>query len=406
MSQAGQVETELRAQRAVAAAHNVIPPHRVQSETAQISALQRSLTSLETGTAQSVPRRGGSGHGTATQPQLRIPPTYIAPLRTSIASLASDYRQAVQTGNFTRPIADAASTVSEAGELHQSVSTTPVLLLDAQTWADAHHIDVNVQKSAGQAVKKVTNQAMSILNSTAAILTATGSLLVDVVLILLISLYFVSDGARMIQRGLEIVPDRYRKDATFFVHSVDTVLGQSIRSNLASAALAGLLGGAGALALGVPYAVLIAVSTFLLQLVPIIGALVLFIPPVVIALLFTTPTKAIILLAWYIIFEQIVTNVIGPRLTSKTVGIHPLEAMAAALVGYPLAGFLGSFLAVPVVGLTHVLAKEAYASWKARGSTAATSSESVEATRDESVAPAHDRVPPSTPLYAATRVDQ
>jgi hypothetical protein len=59
------------------------------------------------------------------------------------------------------------------------------------------------------------------------------------------------------------------------------------------------------------------------------------------------------------------------------VGIHPLEAMAAALVGYPLAGFLGSFLAVPMVGLVHVLARQGYASWKAREAASADSEESV-----------------------------
>jgi len=89
------------------------------------------------------------------------------------------------------------------------------------------------------------------------------------------------------------------------------------------------------------------------------------------------------LLIWYIVFQQIVTNVIGPRLTSKTVGIHPLEAMAAALVGYPLAGILGSFLAVPMVGLAHVLVKQAYASWKARKSTAARSSRGMASTTAE-----------------------
>jgi len=110
-------------------------------------------------------------------------------------------------------------------------------------------------------------------------------------LILLISLYFVSDGARMIRRGLELVPDRYHNQATFFVDSMDSVLGKSIRANLALGALAGVLGGGGAMVLGVPYAVLIGISTFVLELVPIIGPVVLVVPPVVIALLLPRPPR-------------------------------------------------------------------------------------------------------------------
>ena len=41
-------------------------------------------------------------------------------------------------------------------------------------------------------------------------------------------------------------------------------------------------------------------------------------------------------------------------------GIHPLEAMAAALIGLPLAGVLGAFFAVPIVGFLHVALRHAY----------------------------------------------
>jgi predicted PurR-regulated permease PerM len=152
--------------------------------------------------------------------------------------------------------------------------------------------------------------------------------------------------------------------------------------------------------------VLIGISTFVLELVPIIGPVILVVPPFVIALLFTTPTKAIVLLIWYIVFQQIVTNVIGPRLTSKTVGIHPLEAMAAALVGYPLAGILGSFLAVPVVGLTHVLVKQAYASWKAKRSTAVARSRGTASTAGGPNGAATEAMMVPTTVYGTAGTEQ
>jgi predicted PurR-regulated permease PerM len=347
------------------------------------------------------------GRQTVPQPQTRIPPSYLAPLTASAATLTSAYGSVLQAprgaarDRLTYAITAAAGVTSAAATLQRTVSAIPVVILDAQTWADDHSINVDVEKSAGQVVKKITDQAASILSNTAGILSGTGTLLVDASLILLISLYFVSDGARIIRRGLELVPDRYHQQATFFVKSADTVLGQSIRANIACAAIAGVFGGGGALVLGVPYAVLIGVTTAVLQLIPIIGAILVYIPPIAIALLFTTPTTAIILLVWFIVFEQIVTNVVGPRLTSKTVGIHPLEAMAAALVGFPLAGFLGSFFAVPVVGLTHVLVKQALASRKEKKASHATVTPPGDPSEKEPAQPSSGEATAPVPVYAA-----
>jgi hypothetical protein len=58
--------------------------------------------------------------------------------------------------------------------------------------------------------------------------------------------------------------------------------------------------------------------------------------------------------------------------------LAPLNGPAAALIGYPLAGFLGSFFAVPAVGLAHVLVKQAIATRKEKGEGQDTSREAPE----------------------------
>jgi predicted PurR-regulated permease PerM len=101
-------------------------------------------------------------------------------------------------------------------------------------------------------------------------------------------------------------------------------------------------------------------SSFLLSLVPVIGPVVLPIPPLLTALAFTSVPTPIFYLVWLLVGEQLVTNVLGPRLQGHSVGIHPLEAMVAALIGYPIAGLLGAFLAVPVAAFLHVVVREAH----------------------------------------------
>ena len=239
-----------------------------------------------------------------------------------------------------------------------TVGSSPVAVLELQGWLDDHGLTFDLYAHFGTAIQQLNNQVANILSQAVRIILTAGNLLVNTVLALIISIYFLSDGRRLIRKGIAAAPASQRENAEFFVHSLDRVMGSYLRGELLLAGLAGLLGGVGAWTLGVPYPVLIGVSTFFLSLVPVIGAVILIVPPVAIALLFTSFTTAIILLVYFLVFMQIVTNIIGPRVMGSAVGIHPLEAMAAALVGFPLAGFLGSFFAVPIVGFLHILIKE------------------------------------------------
>ena len=72
----------------------------------------------------------------------------------------------------------------------------------------------------------------------------------------------------------------------------------------------------------------------------------------------TTPMPIpLFYLVWLLVGEQLATDVIGPRLQGHHVGIHPLEAMPAAMVGFPLAGFVGAFFAVPIVAFIHIVVR-------------------------------------------------
>jgi predicted PurR-regulated permease PerM len=245
--------------------------------------------------------------------------------------------------------------------MYHTMATTPILLLRGQAWLDEHNVRVDLSNRFGQVAQQVSAQGTDLLNNAITILSETANILLDIILILIISFYLLSDGGNLIHRGLSIIPSGGREQAWFFVKSLDAVLGGYIRGQLLLSVLAGVLGGGGAEVLGVPYPLLIGIMTGLLEAVPVIGPMVAAFPAVIVALFFTPFATAVILLVWFIVFQQLVTNVLGPRVMGKAVGIHPLEAMLAVLIGYPVGGFLGAFLAVPVMGIVHILVREAYA---------------------------------------------
>ncbi|HZT97224.1 MAG TPA: AI-2E family transporter [Chloroflexota bacterium] len=289
--------------------------------------------------------------------QTKFPSSYIAPLSSAAARLAADY-PASGSVNLKLAQRDASKLSALARSTYAKASTTPILLLSLQVWLDKHGIKADLHDKFGRALQQLNSQLASIVNNALTVAVQAGNLLLNTVLTLIISIYLVTDGARLIRWMIGLVPVSSRPQARYFFDRLDQILGAYLRTQVILALIAASLAAVGALVLGVPYAVVIFFSSFLLSLVPVIGPVVLPIPPLVIALIFTSLPTAIIYLVWLLVAEQITTNIIGPRVQGQSVGIHPLEAMAAALLGFPIAGFLGAFFAVPIVAFLHVVVQE------------------------------------------------
>lgn len=305
--------------------------------------------------------------GEAPPLQTRVPPSYVNSVLAPLLRLKSNYDQVVG-GSAGIPVSqvmaadtDARDVDAAARRMYHTVSTTPILLLDAQTWLDSHGIRVDLSSKFGQVAHQISSQGTSVLDNAITILSETATILLDTILVLIISIYMLSDGGRIIRASVNLVPGEMREQAWYFIGSLDRVLGGYIRGQIFLSALAGILGGGGAAILGVPYPLLIGITTFILESIPVIGPMVAVIPAVAISMVFDPPLTTVILLVWFIVYQQVVTNILGPRIFGMAVGIHPLEALAAVLIGYPLGGLLGAFLAVPIAGILHILVKEAYA---------------------------------------------
>ncbi|MGH2444256.1 MAG: AI-2E family transporter [Chloroflexota bacterium] len=341
---------------------------------ADIGRLQRAIADLKTGTISGpskshhetvrvVPGRQPPNPG----PQTKVPPSYVLPIQKSTDRAAAAYANYTSPNSFDPQgslklaVRDARKAKTLAKQMYTAMSKTPILLIRSQTWLDQHGIGINVQSRFGDAASQLSNQGTLILDNAVTILQETANTLLNLALILIIAFYLLSDGGRLVRATVHLAPQRYEEQIWFFVQSLDRVLGGYIRGQIFLSGLAGVLGGAGAAALGVPYPLLIGILTFLLESIPIIGPLVALFPAIAVSLFFEPILTTILLLIWNIVFQQIVTNVLGPRINGMAVGIHPLEAMGAVLVGYPLAGFLGALLAVPVMGVLHLVIRESYA---------------------------------------------
>jgi predicted PurR-regulated permease PerM len=109
--------------------------------------------------------------------------------------------------------------------------------------------------------------------------------------------------------------------------------------------------------IGLDFAIFFAVLSALLVVVPYFGAIAGAIPPVLFALT-DSPGKAALTLAVYVLVQQIESNVTIPIVMSQRTRMHPAMIAIGVVVVGQLFGFVGLFVAVPILSLIVIAAEE------------------------------------------------
>ncbi len=148
-------------------------------------------------------------------------------------------------------------------------------------------------------------------------------------------------------------------------------LGESIESYVVINALFGL--GAAVvntillLLLGVDFAFLWGVLSFLLSFVPNIGFIIALVPPALLALIEFGFTRAAIVVGAYIVINFVSDNVVKPKFVGETIGLSPLVVVMSLLFWAWLLGPLGALVAVPLsIAVKFLLESFEESKWIAR----------------------------------------
>jgi predicted PurR-regulated permease PerM len=109
--------------------------------------------------------------------------------------------------------------------------------------------------------------------------------------------------------------------------------------------------------IGLDFAIFFAVLSALLVVVPYFGAIAGAIPPVLFALT-DSPGKALITLAVYVLVQQLESNVTIPVIMAQRTRMHPAMIAIGVVVVGQLFGFVGLFVAVPILSLLVISVEE------------------------------------------------
>ena len=225
------------------------------------------------------------------------------------------------------------------------------------------NIDAAVNQIRDQAVTFARSAATNALN----ILFILSNLFINIALVTVLSFYLTLDGKRIRDSIISIAPKRSLSNVLLFEDALNRVVGNYIRGQLTLALIIGICAGTICLVTGLGnYALIVGVLGFLFETIPMVGPFLASIPAILLSLLLPDPfPRTFWIIALFIIVQMLESNVLGPRIVGHAVGLHPVAAIMALLVGAKMFGALGALLATPVVAVSWVVIASIYRS--ARG---------------------------------------
>jgi predicted PurR-regulated permease PerM len=177
---------------------------------------------------------------------------------------------------------------------------------------------------------------------------------VAVVTIAFLTFFMLLEGPRWMERFYSLLPEGSRDRWRQIGRDIYFTVGGYVTGNLLISLIAGISSTIVLLIMDVPYAVALGVLVALLDLIPLAGATLAAIIVSTVAFIDSIPA-GIVVLIFFIVYQQVENHVLQPLVYSRTVQLSPLAILIAVLIGAKIAGILGALAAIPVAGTIQVL---------------------------------------------------
>jgi len=239
-------------------------------------------------------------------------------------------------------VAETASLIEEAPEFFEELGTRP-------WWAE---LDARYDIS-----ERVTTEIEHRLSDTGFVSAIFGGVLgaagwlatgvVGLLTTLILTLYFLAALPAVKEATYRLVPASRRPRVVSLAEEIMRRVGGYALGQVLVATINATCAWIMMSVLSIPYAVVLAVLVGILGLIPMVGA-TLGAAIVALVALFQDPRLALVVVVYFLVYQQIENYVIVPRVMSRTVSVPGAVTVVAVLAGGTLLGVLGALLAIPV----------------------------------------------------------
>jgi predicted PurR-regulated permease PerM len=208
----------------------------------------------------------------------------------------------------------------------------------------------DLRKQLGEVVGNLFSATGQLAVSAAGFLAALAT-------VLTLTFFLILGSERYVNAGVGLFAERHQPLVRRILELAAGAVSGYVSGNLAISLICGVTTFVVLLILGMPYAAPLALLVAVLDLIPLVGA-TLGGALLVIVGLFVEPWKAVVLLIFVLVYQQVESNLLQPLVYSQAVQLNGLVILIALLVGGQLLGIPGALLAIPVAEIIRILVTE------------------------------------------------
>jgi len=172
----------------------------------------------------------------------------------------------------------------------------------------------------------------------------------------LLGIYILNYTDKIKTTFIKIIPKRFKNHTTIILERINKVAGKYFRARILISIIVGILCTIVLLVLKVDFAILLGFIAGLLNMIPLLGPIIGAIPAVL-AALFISPFKALLVILLFVAIQLIDVYVLSPIVLKYQIGVHPGIMIFSLMVGSTLFGIWGLFFAVPAVAILQEILK-------------------------------------------------
>jgi predicted PurR-regulated permease PerM len=204
-----------------------------------------------------------------------------------------------------------------------------------------------VQDGGAAKLLGISGKAVAVAKGVVTVVVAT-------LTIAFLTFFMLLEGPRWVERFFSLLSPPARQRWQGVAREIYGTVGGYVTGNLLISLIAGTLTTIVLEIMGVPFAIALGLIVAILDLIPLAGATIAAILVGGVAFLHSV-TAGIVVVAFFIVYQQIENHVIQPVVYGRTVQLSPLLVLISVLIGAEIAGILGALGAIPVAGALQVV---------------------------------------------------
>ncbi len=255
--------------------------------------------------------------------------------------------------SFIRPLVDQASQFAE--DLPGYVEDAKAGRGPAGDLVQRYELDTYLERNQEKLRQTVTGAGGPAASFASSIFSTFAAVLTILVLIFLLLL----EGPKVVDGLLRLIPPRHRDRVRRVARDSNRAITGYMFGNLAISVIAGIATYLMLTVLDVPFKGVLALWVAFADLIPLVGATLGAVVVSAVAFL-DSPRTGIIVVIFFVIYQQFENHVLQVSIMSRTVDLNPLAVLGSVLVGVELFGILGALLAIPAGGVLQVVCRDIY----------------------------------------------